>query len=94
LYATGITIWEISAGCVPFHDIDEDFLDDIVDCGFQPNLYAVPDTTTRQLVNSYLEAGQEPLQQTSICKAQTVCITADVVFTDCVAEPSHAHLSR
>ena len=91
LYATGITIWEISAGCVPFDDIDEDFLDDIVVCGFQPNLYAVLDTITRQLVHSYLEAGQEPLQRTSICKARTVCVTADVVFTDCVAEPPHMY---
>ena len=91
LYATGITIWEISAGCVPFDGIDEDFLDDIVACGFQPNLYAVPDTTTRQLVHYYLEAGQEPLQRTSICKAQTVCVTADVVLTDCVAKVPHMY---
>jgi serine/threonine protein kinase len=91
LYATGITIWEISAGCVPFEDIDKNFLEDVVAGGFQPNLYAVPDTTTRQLVHSYLEAGQEPFQQTSICKSVVVCITADVVFTDCVAEPPHTY---
>jgi len=91
LYATGITIWEISAACVPFEDIDEDFLEDIVTGGFQPNLYAVPDATTRQLVHSYLEAGQEPLQRTSICKAQAVCVTADVVFIACVAEPPHVY---
>jgi hypothetical protein len=90
-YATGITIWEISSGCVPFDDIDENFLEDIVAGGFQPNLYAVPDTTTRQLVHSYLEAGQEPLQRTSICKPRAVCVTADVVFADCVAEPPHMY---
>ena len=91
LYATGITIWEISAGRVPFDDIEEDSLVDIVACGFQPNLYDVPDTTTRQLVRSYLEAGLEPFQRTSICKSPTVCVTADVVFTDCVAEQPHIY---
>jgi serine/threonine protein kinase len=90
-YMTGITIWEISAGCVPFDGIEENFMEDIVAGGFQPNLYAVPDTTTRQLVQSYLEAGQEPLQRTSICKSVEACITADVVFTDCVAVPPHTY---
>jgi hypothetical protein len=59
-YATGITIWEISAGCVPFDDIDEEFLEDIVADGFQPQ-YLIPPHAS--LSNFIWSQGKNPCNE-------------------------------
>jgi hypothetical protein len=91
LYATGITMWQLYTGREPFDDVDQDFLENVIASGFQPNLLAVDDTTIRELIVSYLEAGNPPLPEGRTYRANDVCVTARVVFADCVAVPPHSH---
>lgn len=94
LYATGITIWQLYTGHVPFDNVvasEDDFIEDVVACGFQPNLLAVDDTEIRELIASYLEAGNPPLPDGRTARGNCACVTAQVVFADCVAVPPHSY---
>lgn len=73
LYMTGITVWELYTGHEPFHDFDDDFLEDVIASGFQPNLLAVYDNTIRQLIVSYLEAGNPPMPEGRTLRGNCIC---------------------
>ena len=89
LYATGITIWELYTGCSPFDTVDSYFIEDVVASGFQPNLCAVDDDAIRQLILSYLDAGNPALPEGQTFRGSCACVAAEVVFADCVATPPH-----
>lgn len=100
LYATGITIWELYTGQeafragLPNSDIisPEEFIEYIVSAGFQPDLTAVDDIKTRELVASYLAAGVQGLNlpADAILQGQDCCVIADVAFSGCLAAPPHS----
>ena len=91
LYATGITMWQLYTGREPFDDVDPEFLEDVIASGFQPNLLAVDDITVRELIASYLDAGNPPLPEGRSYQSNDACVTARVVFADCVAVPPHSY---
>jgi len=91
LYATGITMWQLYTGRVPFDDVGCDFLQDVIASGFQPNLLTVDGTTIRELIASYLEAGNPPLPDGRTYGGNANCVVARVVFPDCVAVPPHSY---
>ena len=91
LYATGITMWQLYTGREPFDDIDHLFLEDVIASGFQPNLLAVDDTTIRERIAFYLETGNPPLPDGRTYRGKDACVTARVVFADCVAVPPHSY---
>ncbi|KAJ3875489.1 kinase-like domain-containing protein [Lentinula edodes] len=57
LYATGVSIWEIWMEKVPFEDVEEDIVDELVMGGIRPDLQAVDDPEIAALIKSYLDAG-------------------------------------
>ncbi|RXW22550.1 hypothetical protein EST38_g3323 [Candolleomyces aberdarensis] len=93
LYATGITMWQIYTGLTPFDNVDADFMDEVIASGCQPNLLAVDDKYVREFINSYLEAGNPPLQLADgqTARSWPVCVEATVVFADCAQATSALH---
>ena len=91
LYATGITMWQLYTGREPFDEVNCDFLEHVIASGFQPNLLAVDDTIIRELIASYLDGGNPPLPDGRTYRGKGVCVTARVVFADCVATPPHSY---
>jgi len=58
IYATGISIWEIYTGRIPFDDVvDEDEVEDIIGSGVRPDVTLIDDTALTELVVSYLDSG-------------------------------------
>ena len=91
IYMTGITIWEIYTGRVPFDYFDYDYLEDVIASGFQPDLLAVDDHDIRRLIASYLEAGNPSMPEGRTLRGNCACVTARVAFTDCIAVPPHSY---
>ncbi|KAF5317280.1 hypothetical protein D9611_003802 [Ephemerocybe angulata] len=90
LYATGIAMWEIASGRVPFEEVDPEFVEHVVAAGFQPNLGAVHDLETRRLITMYLQRGC-PNSEVDF-RSNEVCVAANVEFEDCVAQPAHTYI--
>ncbi|KAG8695751.1 hypothetical protein FRC08_007571 [Ceratobasidium sp. 394] len=57
LYSTGISIWEIYTGHIPFGDVDEETTEDIIRDGGRPDLSLVDDSAIATLVTRYLDSG-------------------------------------
>jgi hypothetical protein len=85
LYATGITMWHLYTGMIPFEGVDDEYMDAVIASGFQPNLWAVNDKGVRELIESNLEAGNPALElpDGQTAKSWQVCVEATVVFADC-----------
>ncbi|KAJ3799806.1 kinase-like domain-containing protein [Lentinula aff. detonsa] len=58
LYATGVTIWHIYTGRLPFEDVDEDEVDDAILHGLRPDLTMIDDEDVRAIVSKYLQDGE------------------------------------
>lgn len=90
LQAIGITVWEVtSSQDCPISDIDEDYVEEIIMTGFQPNIYMVVDAATRDLMRSLLNAG---FPQASACAPRASCVKAEVVYAECHARPPHRYM--
>ncbi|KAG8700710.1 hypothetical protein FRC09_005803 [Ceratobasidium sp. 395] len=64
LYATGISIWEIYTGRVPFGHIEDDWdVEDVIRDGGRPDMSLVDDPTVLTLVARYLDSGDRSLRQ-------------------------------
>ncbi|KAF8825461.1 hypothetical protein HHX47_DHR6000036 [Lentinula edodes] len=87
LYATGVSIWEIWMEKVPFEDVEEDIVDELVMGGIRPDLQAVDDPEIAALIKSYLDAG--PACPNKPGQTRTVCTQVDVTFNNCRATPAH-----
>lgn len=85
LYATGITMWELHTGCSAFDGANEDAVGDLVAAGFQPNMYAISDPATRQLVASYLERGNRALSNGSAHHSVETCVIATTAYAGCTS---------
>lgn len=57
LYATGISIWEIYTGRIPFDDVQPDFVEDVISEGARPDITLVDDATVAELIVTYLDTG-------------------------------------
>jgi FMN phosphatase YigB (HAD superfamily) len=94
IYATGVTMWEISTGRAAFEDIEDDrddfrILEDIVAAGFQPNRLEVEDLDIRGDIAAYLEEGHVPLTEGEDSGPQQGCISGFVVLDGCASTPPH-----
>ena len=94
IYATGITMWEISTGRIAFEDIEDDrddfrMLEDLVAAGFQPNPLEVEDPDVRGGIATYLEEGHIPLVEGEDSGPQQGCISGFVVLDGCASAPAH-----
>ncbi|KAJ3783861.1 kinase-like domain-containing protein [Lentinula aff. detonsa] len=58
LYATGVTIWHIYTGRLPFEDVDEDEVDDAILHGLRPDLTMIDNEDVRAIVSKYLQDGE------------------------------------
>jgi serine/threonine protein kinase len=63
IYATGISMWEIYTGHVPFSDVDDDTVEDIIKSGGRPDITLIDDATVAELVVSYLDCGDRSLHE-------------------------------
>lgn len=61
LYATGISIWQIYTGNIPFDDIDEDVIEDTIATGARPDIALVDDPAIAKLITTYLDSGDRSL---------------------------------
>ena len=57
LYAAGISMWEIYTGRIPFDDIDEDMIEDVIKSGARPDITLIDDAMVAKLIVSYLDSG-------------------------------------
>ncbi|KAJ3846234.1 hypothetical protein EV368DRAFT_5186, partial [Lentinula lateritia] len=89
LYATGVSVWEIWMEKVPFEDVEEDIVDELVMAGMRPNLQAVDDPEIAALIKSYLDAGPVSPNNLKPGQTRTVCTQVDVIFNNCHATPAH-----
>lgn len=76
---------------LPFDDFDDDFIEDVIASDFQPNLFSVDDNTIWQLVASYLAAGNPSMPEGRTLRGNSTCVTARVVFADCVSVRPHTY---
>ncbi|KAG8694900.1 hypothetical protein FRC09_009525, partial [Ceratobasidium sp. 395] len=64
LYATGISIWEIYTGRVPFDYIEDDEdVEDMIRDGGRPDMSLVDDPTVLTLITRYLDSGDRSMKQ-------------------------------
>jgi serine/threonine protein kinase len=63
LYATGISMWEIYTGHIPFSDIDDDTVEDIIMSGGRPDITLIDDAMVAELIVSYLDRGDRSLHE-------------------------------
>lgn len=56
-YAAGVTIWQIYTGIVPFEDVSDDDLEDLIREGLRPNIELIDDPVIRTMVLKYWESG-------------------------------------
>jgi serine/threonine protein kinase len=63
LYAAGISMWEIYTGRVPFDDVDEDTIEDVIKSGVRPDITLIDDAMVAKFVVSYLDSGDRSIQQ-------------------------------
>jgi serine/threonine protein kinase len=63
IYATGISIWEIYTGRIPFADLDDDMVDDVVKSGARPDITLIDDAMVAELIVSYLDSGDRSLHE-------------------------------
>ncbi|QRV97783.1 kinase domain protein [Ceratobasidium sp. AG-Ba] len=57
LYAAGVTIWEICTGKIPFEEVDEEDLEDVIGQGAQPDLSLIDDPDVAEQIKTYLNMG-------------------------------------
>jgi serine/threonine protein kinase len=91
LYATGISIWEIYTGCIPFDDIEEDLVEDLIRGGVRPNINLIDDAATAKRILAYLDAGEPSLPNSVFPQARDCCIATDFSFQYCLATPLHTY---
>ncbi|KAJ3918409.1 kinase-like domain-containing protein [Lentinula edodes] len=87
LYATGVSIWEIWMEKVPFEEVEEDIVDELVMGGIRPDVQAVDDPEIAALIESFLDAG--PVSPNKPGQTRTVCTQVDVTFNNCRTTPAH-----
>ncbi|KAJ3809806.1 kinase-like domain-containing protein [Lentinula lateritia] len=87
LYATGVSIWEIWMEKVPFEDVEEVIVDELVMGGIRPDVQAVDDPEIAALIESFLDAG--PVSPNKPGQTRTVCTQVGVKFNDCRTTPAH-----
>ena len=63
LYATGISIWEIYTGRIPFADVDEYTIEGVIKSGVRPDITLIDDTIVAELVVSYLDSGDRSIHE-------------------------------
>jgi serine/threonine protein kinase len=90
-YATGMSIWEIFTGRIPFEDVDEDLVEDVIGAGVRPDLTLVDDATVAGLIVTYLDSGDRSLQENIFLQARESCIATDFTFQACLASPPHTY---
>jgi len=65
LYAMGISMWEIYTGQIPFADVDNDMIEEVIKLGGRPDITLVDDAMTAQLIVSYLDCGNRLLHKST-----------------------------
>ncbi|KAF9518749.1 hypothetical protein BS47DRAFT_1337873 [Hydnum rufescens UP504] len=55
LYAAGVTIWHIYTGHLPFENVDEDDLEQLIEEGLHPDPSQIDDETVGALIRKYLD---------------------------------------
>jgi serine/threonine protein kinase len=91
LYATGITIWEIYTGCIPFEGIEEDQIEDLIRGGVRPDISLIDDATTAQRIMAHLDSGGISLSNGIFLQTRESCIATDFSFQHCLATPAHTY---
>ena len=64
LYATVISMWEIYTGHIPFPDVDDDTVEDIIKSG---NITLINNVMVAELIASYLDCGNRSLHEQANC---------------------------
>ncbi|KAJ7578579.1 kinase-like domain-containing protein [Mycena floridula] len=90
LYATGVTIWELYTGRIPFQDLDEDCAEDIIRAGIRVDPGEIEDQSVAATVAKYLNSyGDEHLP---LAQAQQTCIVTQHTFMNCLCrDPPHTY---
>ena len=63
LYATGISMWEIYIGHIPFADVDDDMIEDVIKSGGRPDITLIDDAVAAEFIMSYLDCGDRSLHE-------------------------------
>jgi len=63
LYVMGISMWQIYTGHIPFADIDDDMVEDVIESGGRPDITLIDNVMTAALVVSYLDSGNRSLHK-------------------------------
>ncbi|KAK0194404.1 kinase-like domain-containing protein [Armillaria mellea] len=89
LYATGMAIWEIYTGEIPYgSETDEDVVEDLIRLGIRVDLSLIDNTEVMNRVVAYLDADTIP---DNIFPQPWRCIAIDLIFCRCTST-STAHV--
>ena len=80
LYATGISMLEIYTGRIPFDDVDEDMIEDVIKLGVRPDITLIDDVMVAELVVSYLDSGDRSFQETISSQEKGNCIDTNIIL--------------
>lgn len=84
-------------GCIPFHGIEEDQIEDLIHGGVRPDISLIDDdidATTAQRIMAYLDSGGISLSLDGIflqARESSSCIATDFSFQHCLATLSHTY---
>jgi serine/threonine protein kinase len=80
IYAAGISMWEIYTGRIPFDDVDEDMIEDVIKSGVRPDITLIDDAMVAKLVVSYLDSGDRSFYESMSPQAKETCIDTDTTL--------------
>ena len=63
IYSTGISMWEIYTGRIPFADVVDDMVEDVIKSGVRPDITLIDDAMVADLIVSYLDSGDRSLHE-------------------------------
>lgn len=91
LYATGISIWQIYTGRIPFdYTSEEPIVEDMIRAGIRPDIAAVDDATIAQQILTYLTVGDQSPPDV-FPQPSDACLTTEHSFAACIATPRHTY---
>ncbi|KAK0220998.1 kinase-like domain-containing protein [Armillaria nabsnona] len=88
LYATGMTVWEIYTGEMPYGEADEDVVEDLIRLGIRVDLSLIDNTEVRSRIVTYLDADTI---SDNIFPQPWRCIATDHIFCRCTSTPPHTY---